>query len=192
LLVNLSKGRLGEDASTLLGSLIITKFQLDAMSRATIAPEARRDYFLYVDEFQNFATDSFAATLSEARKYRLGLTLAHQYVDQLPKPVADAVFGNVGTALAFQVGHPDAQALAPLFGDARVSADDLANVPRYEAYVRTLSHGRSLPPFRVKMFAPRPAPDRAADVETLKKVNRDKYARARSFVEEKIEKLHQD
>jgi len=107
--VNLSKGKIGEDNSSLLGSMLITKFQLDAMSRADIDPEKREDFYLYVDEFQNFATDSFATILSEARKYKLNLVMANQYVQQMEEDVMYAVFGNVGSLIAFQVGFDDAE-----------------------------------------------------------------------------------
>ena len=104
LIVNLAKGRLGEDNSALLGAMLITKIQLAAMSRVDLPEEQRKDFYLYVDEFQNFATDSFVNILSEARKYRLSLTLANQYISQMPEAVRDAVFGNVGTIIAFRVG----------------------------------------------------------------------------------------
>src|SRR3979411_2878800 len=116
LLVNLSKGRLGDDVSALLGSFLVTALQLAAMSRADTAEAERPDYFLYVDEFQNFATESFATILSEARKYRLALTLANQYLGQLEEATRQAVFGNVGTLVSFQVGADDAEAIATQFG----------------------------------------------------------------------------
>ncbi len=132
LIVNLSKGRIGEDGTTLLGSLLVTSIQLAAMSRADLAEQARRDFFLYVDEFQNFATDSFATILSEARKYRLSLTLANQYLAQMEEATLEAVFGNVGSLLVFQVGARDAEALAEqLGGDA--TPQDLMALPRYRA-----------------------------------------------------------
>ncbi|MBI4137635.1 MAG: type IV secretion system DNA-binding domain-containing protein, partial [Candidatus Sungbacteria bacterium] len=115
LLVNVSKGKVGEDNSALLGAMIITKIQLAAMERIRVPEEERRDFYLYVDEFQNFATDSFASILSEARKYRLNIIIAHQYVGQLVTDVStkvrDAVFGNVGTMISFRVGAADAEAL---------------------------------------------------------------------------------
>src|ERR1043165_771305 len=106
-IANLSKGRLGEAHSSLLGSLLITGFEIAALSRADIAPEERKDFFLYADEFQNCATESFASILSEARKYKLSLTLAHQYIAQLEESVAKAIFGNVGTFISFRVGEAD-------------------------------------------------------------------------------------
>ncbi len=119
-LVNLSKGKLGEDTSAFLGSMLVTKFQIDAMSRADVPENERRDFYLYVDEFQNFATKSFATILSEARKYRLALTIAHQYVGQLTlqgndSALKDAVFGNVGSMVSFQVGSDDAEDLSMQF-----------------------------------------------------------------------------
>ncbi len=111
LIMNLSKGRIGEDNSALLGAMMITKIQLAAMSRVDIPESERPDFYLYVDEFQNFATDSFANILSEARKYRLNLILAHQYIEQLNEKVKFAVFGNVGTMVTFRIGAADAEEL---------------------------------------------------------------------------------
>jgi len=108
LLLNLSKGHIGEDNSALLGAMMITKIQLAAMSRVDTPEDERKDFYLYVDEFQNFATESFATILSEARKYRLSLILAHQYIAQMEEVVRDAVFGNVGTLITFRVGAEDA------------------------------------------------------------------------------------
>jgi type IV secretory pathway TraG/TraD family ATPase VirD4 len=107
LLVNLSRGQVGEDNAAILGALMVTKIQLAAMSRADMPLDQRRPFYLYVDEFQNFATDSFAVILSEARKYGLNLTVANQYVSQMPEVVRDAVFGNVGTMISFRIGPGD-------------------------------------------------------------------------------------
>ena len=112
IIVNLSKGKLGEDNSAFLGSMLVTKFQIDAMSRADVPEKERTDFYLYVDEFQNFATPSFSNILSEARKYRLNLTMANQYVEQLSPDksntqLKDAVFGNVGTVVSFRLGSGD-------------------------------------------------------------------------------------
>lgn len=116
-IANLSKGRLGEDKANLLGAVLVTKFQLAAMSRSTIAETDRKDFFLSIDEFQNFSTDSFAAILSEARKFRLCLTLSHQYMDQLRDEIRKAVFGNVGSIVSFRVGPTDASFLEEEFGN---------------------------------------------------------------------------
>src|SRR5574344_2787521 len=115
LIMNLSKGRIGEDNSALIGEMMITKIQLAAISRVDIPEKERKDFYLYIDEFQNFSTDSFANILSEARKYRLDLILAHQYIEQLTEKVKPAVFGNVGTMIVFRVGAADAEELAKEF-----------------------------------------------------------------------------
>ena len=153
LIANLSKGRIGEDASNLLGSLLVASLQLAAMGRADIPEEQRRDCFLYVDEFQNFATDSFATILSEARKYRLSLTIANQYLEQIEENVLAAVFGNVGSLLSFQVGPRDAEALVEQFG-GYVSTRDMIHLPKYHAYVRMLIDGGSTPPFSMTTLPP--------------------------------------
>ena len=111
LILNLSKGKIGEDNSQLLGAMMITKLYPAAMSRVNIPEEKRKDFFLYCDEFQNFATDSFSSILSEARKYRLNFVIAHQYIDQLSEKLRDAVFGNTGTIISFRVGPEDSKYL---------------------------------------------------------------------------------
>ena len=127
LICDLSRGRLGEDNAATLGALLITKIQLAAMSRANIPLDQRRPFYLYVDEFQNFATDSFAVILSEARKYGLYLTVANQYVAQMQQEVRDAVFGNVGSMITFRVGADDATALARYF-EPIFEPNDLTNL----------------------------------------------------------------
>jgi hypothetical protein len=163
LLVNLSKGKLGSLNSQLLGTLIVTKIQLAAMSRADVAPEHRPPFYVYIDEFQNVVTDSFAQMLSEIRKYGVGLHLAHQYVDQLPDNIKQAVAGNVGTLMAFRLGHSDAQWLAPHF--APLTPDDLTSVPPFHYHLRTLSGGQLTPPFTVAspqvLTTPQPALEQA-------------------------------
>lgn len=140
LIANLSKGRLGEDKSQLLGAMIVTAFQLGAMRRAAIPESARRDFNLYVDEFQNFATDSFATILSEARKYRLCLTLSHQYTGQLSRELRDAVFGNVGSLISFRVGHDDAKELESAFG-AEYPAERFTDLANFEIMAKLLVDG---------------------------------------------------
>src|SRR5207302_8434289 len=136
----------GDDAATLLGALLATSLQLAAMSRADVLDDKRRDFSLYVDEFQNFATDSFATILSEARKYRLSLTLANQYLAQMDEATLAAVFGNVGTLVSFQVGADDAETLAlQLGGD--LTTQDLLRLPRYQAYIRLAIDGHPSCPF---------------------------------------------
>jgi type IV secretory pathway TraG/TraD family ATPase VirD4 len=189
-IVNLSKGKIGEDNAALLGSMLITKFQLDAMSRADIAEEKRTDFNLFVDEFQNFATQSFATILSEARKYRLNLTMANQYIAQMPEEVRDAVFGNVGTIVSFQVGYDDADALSQQFGEV-VGANDLVNLSKYTTYMRLLINGMPSQVFSSDTLAP---PDGILDVdverrERIIKVSRERYAEPKAKVEEKIAKF---
>ena len=153
LIVNLSKGRIGEDASNMLGSLLITSLQLAAMSRADIPESKRKPCYAYVDEFQNFATESFATILSEARKYGLSLTLANQYLDQIDENTLHALFGNVGNLLSFQVGARDADALAEQFAGILIPTD-LLNLPKYNAYARLLIDGMPSRPFSMQTLPP--------------------------------------
>jgi len=191
-LMNLSKGRLGEDNSAFLGSMFVTKFQLDAMSRADIPEKDRRDFYLYVDEFQNFATESFATILSEARKYRLNLTVAHQYVNQLlldgnNTALRDAVFGNVGSVICFQVGSDDAEPLSEQF-EEMVLPKDILSLPKYHAYVRLMINGVPSKPFSVSTLPP---PDLQLDekrMETIRRLSSERYAEDRKTVEDKITK----
>ena len=191
-IVNLSKGRIGEDASQLLGAMVVAKFQIDAMGRADTPEKDRKDFYLYVDEFQNFATDSFATILSEARKYRLNLTMANQYVAQMPETVRDAVFGNVGTTVAFQVGLDDAEPLMRAFGGEDVLAEsDLMNLPKYGVYAKLLVDGMPTAAFSARTLPPKPHdPEAAQSREKIMKVTRAKYAVEREKVETEINGRH--
>lgn len=140
LIVNLSKGRVGENASNLLGTLIVTSLQLAAMSRANIPESERRDFSIIIDEFQNFATPSIATFLSEARKYRTHLILANQFTRQIPEEILAAIFGNVGSQIAFQLGSTDAELLETQFGGT-TTANNLMSIPKYHAYCRMLADG---------------------------------------------------
>jgi hypothetical protein len=184
LVVNLSKGRIGDDASSLLGSLLVTAIQLAAMSRAEIAEKERRDFTLYVDEFQQFATDSFATILSEARKYRLSLVLANQYLAQMDEATADAIFGNVGSLLAFQVGARDAEVLSEQLG-RDVTPQDLLALPRFRAYARLLVDGMPSRPFSLETLAPR-ASERGGRSAIIRRTSRHRYSRPAALVEEEI------
>lgn len=189
-LVNLSKGKLGEDTSAFLGSMLVTKFQIDAMSRADIPEKDRRDFYLYVDEFQNFATKSFATILSEARKYRLALTMANQYVSQLiigqnDTALRDAVFGNVGTLVSFQVGSDDAEELSLQF-EEMVSAKDILSLPKYHAYMRLMIDGIPSKPFSVATLPPPKFEQDPHRTDILRELSRERYAEKRAVVEEKI------
>ncbi len=191
LILNLSKGRIGEDNSALLGAMIITKIQLAAMSRVDIQESDRKDFYLYVDEFQNFATDSFANILSEARKYRLNLILAHQYIEQLPETVASAVFGNVGTLILFRVGAGDAEALAPEFSPTFME-EDIVNLPKYEIYLKLMIDGVASEPFSARGLVPLTDGERTHNIDKVIKNSREQYAKNRVQVEEEIASWHMD
>lgn len=188
LLINLSKGRTGELNHKLLGMIFVMKFQAAAMSRANIRDESqRRDFCLYVDEFQNFSTDSFATILSEARKYHLNLIVANQYSRQLSEEIRDAVFGNVGTVVSFRVGNDDdAEALAkrmqPGFG-----VSDLLRMPNYNTAVRTMNGGVPTQPFSMATLPPLGTPN-ARLGEALKQLSAAKYGRPKSVVDDEIAK----
>lgn len=184
LIMNLSKGLVGEDNSNLLGALMITKLQLAAMGRVDMPIEERNDFYLYVDEFQNFATEAFANILSEARKYRLNLVLAHQYIAQLPEEVRDAVFGNIGTLISFRVGAEDAEFLEREFSP-EFSAMDLVNLAKYNVYLRLMIEGIASRPFSAITLSP-VAPPETSNREAIIKVSRERYATPRKEVEEKI------
>ena len=189
LLVNVSKGRVGEDNSALLGAILITQIQLAAMERVRIDPKERKDFYLYVDEFQNFATDAFASILSEARKYRLNLVLAHQYVGQLVTDnntkVRDAIFGNVGTLITFRVGAADAEFLEKEYAP-EFSAQDLVNIPNYHIYLRLMIDGETKRPFSAKGLPPIETIAEKAGRAEIIEFSRKAYTRPREEVEEEI------
>ena len=186
LILNLSKGRVGEDNSRLLGALLVTKIQLAAMSRVDIPEEKRRDFYLYVDEFQNFATEAFANILSEARKYRLSLTLGHQYITQMEETVRDAVFGNVGTLVLFRVGAEDAEFLEKEFLP-EFNIEDLVNLTKYNIYLKLMIDGVAGRPFSAETLPPFPLPEKSYK-EKIIKVTRERYSVKREEVEEKIKR----
>ncbi len=186
LILNLSKGRIGEDASKLFGSMMVTKLQLAAMSRVDMPEEERRDFYLYVDEFQNFATDSFADILSEARKYHLCLNIAHQYVEQLGEVVQPAVFGNVGTMITFRIGAADAEFLEKEFAP-HILPEDLINLPKFEYYTKLMIDGVSSEPFSARGLPPI-FRGSMGNEEKVIKVSRERYAKPREIVEDKIKR----
>jgi hypothetical protein len=153
LIVNLSKGRVGELNSQLLGMIFVIKFQAAAMSRADVPEDQRPDFCLYVDEFQNFSTDSFASILSEARKYRLNLTVANQFIGQLSDEIRDAVFGNIGTIVAHRMGPEDAEFMGKQFAPV-FEVSDLVNIPNYNSAMRLMIGGLPSQPFTLKDSAP--------------------------------------
>ncbi|MCC6563330.1 type IV secretion system DNA-binding domain-containing protein [Candidatus Uhrbacteria bacterium] len=183
LLVNLSKGRIGEDNMRLLGGMIVTKIQLAAQERQNIPEKERRDFYLFVDEFQNFANESFATILSEARKYRLNLIIAHQYVEQLDEKVAPAIFGNVGTMLAMRVGSTDALALETEFAPT-FTPEDLVNLPKYQFYLKLMVDGVSTPPFSASSLGP--VSLRTGSEQKIIEQSRERYAEPRPSIEEKV------
>lgn len=188
-LVNVSKGRIGEDNSGLLGGMIITKIQLAAMERVRIPEDHRKDFYLYVDEFQNFVTDAFAGILSEARKYRLNLTVAHQYTAQLvvdkSSAVRDAVFGNVGTMIVFRVGSDDAEFLESEF-EPEFTPQDIVNLPNYKIYLKLMIDGVTSRPFSAKTLPPMvKSGDKKVEEEVIKS-SRDLYCRKKEIVERDI------
>ncbi len=186
LICNLSKGRLGEENSSLLGSLVVTRLQLAAMERIDISEDSRRDFYLYVDEFQNFvSTEIFSHILSEARKYRLNLTIAHQYLWQLDRDIMEAVFGNVGTMISFTVGSRDAELLAELFRPV-FTRDDFINLDRYMIYLRMAIDGKSSQPFSARTLPPFRGYEFQGNREKIIKVSRERYASGRRDMEDKI------
>jgi len=184
LIVNLSKGRIGEEAMSLLGGMVVTRLYLAAMERVDMAEQTRRDFFLYVDEFQNFATESFAGILSEARKYRLSLIVAHQYITQLTEEVRDAVFGNVGTLIAFRVGAADAEFMEKEF-EPMVMMNDLINLPKFQIYLKLMIDGVTGNAFSAKGIPPFPPPE-STYTDKVIKVSQERYGRPRKEVEDKI------
>ncbi len=189
LILNLAKGRIGEDASALFGAVIITKIQLAAMSRVDIPEEERADFYLYVDEFQNFATESFADILSEARKYHLNLIIGHQYIGQLETAgstkVRDAVFGNVGTIACFRVGATDAEFLVSEF-EPIFTEIDLVNLTKYNIYLKLMIDGVASQAFSATTLPP--SARKEGNAEKIIKVSRERYASKREEVEERISK----
>jgi len=188
LLVSLSKGKIGEENSAFLGLILVPKILIAAMSRQDIPEETRRDFYLYVDEFQNFATPDFAQILSEARKYRLNLTVANQFIGQMDEEVKNAIFGNVGTLTSFRVGVTDANYLQhefqPVFSEA-----DLINVDRYNAYIKTVVSGEPVPPFSMDLtrdLTQEKASENPRVAELIKELSRLKYGKDVASIEAEI------
>lgn len=188
LIMDLSKGKVGEDNSALLGAMIVTKLQLAAMSRTDVQEHERKDFYLYVDEFQNFATDSFATILSEARKYRLNLIVGHQYIGQLVQEkntkVRDAIFGNVGTLVVFRIGAEDAEFLVKEF-EPVFTEIDIVNLPKYYILLKLMINGVASDPFSAITMAPNPA-FVTNNAEKVIKVSRERYSNDVVEVEDKI------
>jgi hypothetical protein len=183
LIVNLSRGQVGEDNAAILGALMVTKIQLAAMSRADVPMSERRPFYLYVDEFQNFATDSFAVILSEARKYGLNLTVANQYVSQMPEVVRDAVFGNVGTMISFRIGPGDATVLGKYY-EPVFEAIDLTKLHNQNIFISMIIDGEKAPPFSASTLR---MPDPENDLtDKIIQLTRERYASRRDLVDADI------
>jgi len=193
LIINLSKGKVGEANANLLGSMLITKVYIAAMSRADVSHrelDKLPNFYLYVDEFQSFANESFADILSEARKYKLNLTIAHQYIEQMSEEVRAAVFGNVGTMIAFRVGAYDAEVLEKEFAP-QFTAEDLVNLGMFQMYLKLMINGVSSTPFSASSLPPFPVPVISYDKEIV--INsRKNFAEVRATVEENIKKWHEE
>ncbi|MBI3626745.1 TraM recognition domain-containing protein, partial [Candidatus Uhrbacteria bacterium] len=187
LLINLSKGKIGDINANLLGMVIVGKILMAALGRADMPEEERTDFYLYIDEFQNFLTESISIILSEARKYRLNLIIAHQFIGQLVKNndtrIRDSVFGNVGTLVSFRIGADDAEFLAKQFAPT-FNQYDLMNVPKFNAYVRLLIDNENPPAFNMMPFAPNPGSPQIRDA--VRELSRLKYGRDRRVVEAEI------
>jgi hypothetical protein len=182
-LANLSKGLTGEVNSSLLGLILVSKIQMAAMKRASISEEKRTDFYLYIDEFQNFTTDSIASILSEARKYKLNLIMAHQYMPQLKQEIRDAVLGNVGTIGAFRIGAEDAENLEKQF-EPGFSRFDLVNLDNFSLIIKMMINNKISTPFKMQTFPP--PKGRPEIVDAIKKISKLKYSRAREIVELEI------
>jgi hypothetical protein len=188
LFINLSKGDLGEENSNFLGLILVPRLLMAAMSRADIPEESRRDFYFYVDEFQNFATPVFAQILSEARKYRLSLIVANQFIGQIDEEVKNAIFGNVGTIITYRVGVSDANYLArefaPVFGE-----DDLLNIEKYHVYIKTIVHNEPVPPFSMNLYRDLSKEKSLSNqkvAEIIKEMSRLKYGHDVRLVEAEI------
>ncbi len=184
LLVNLSKGKIGEQNSYLLGMIIIGKLLMAALGRVDMAEDERKDFYLFIDEFQNVTTDSISQILSEARKYRLSLTIAHQFIGQLSDDISKAVFGNVGSMTAFRVGAEDAEFLEKQFSPV-FSASDLINVDNYKCFAKILVNNKTVTPFSMNTYPPTKGSDELVD--KLKELSALRYGRDRKLVEEEVQ-----
>ncbi len=192
-IINLSKGRVGEANANLIGSMLITKIYLAAMSRADKSEQELQklpNFYLYVDEFQSFANESFADILSEARKYKLNLTIAHQYIEQMEEEVRAAVFGNVGTMITFRVGAYDAEVLEKEFAPT-FTAEDLVNLGSYQIYLKLMIDGIGSQPFSASTLKPIEKPE-VSSVEEIIRQSRRVYAEPKANVEKRIQAWHEE
>ncbi len=185
LIASLAKGKLGQDKANLLGALLVTQFQLAAMGRANIPESERQVFYLYIDEFSNFTTDSFASILSEARKYKLSLVLSHQYSGQVDQQIHDAIYGNVGTHIAFRVSSKDAELLAQDFGE-EFRPSHFTDLSNHEVYIKKLSDGEQIPAFKGEPFPPLSLPNNRR--HKLTHLSRVKYGTNINKIAKRIKK----
>ncbi len=192
IIINLSKGRIGDENMKLLGGLLVTKIYLAAMSRADVPDRVIKmlpHFYLFVDEFQNFANASFADILSESRKYKLNLTIAHQYIEQMDENVSAAVFGNVGTMMVFRVGATDAEALEKEFSP-QFTMEDLVNLGQFQMYLKLMINGLTSAPFSATSMGPIAQPA-ISYVKEIIAASREQFAKPRAEVEVIINKFHE-
>ncbi len=188
LIANLSKGEIGEDASSLLGSILITSIQLASLFRSTKREQGRIPFYLYVDEMHSFISLSFVDILAEARKYKLSLFLTHQYIDQVHEKIRSAIFGNVGTIISFRIGANDAEYLAKEFHPV-FTEDDLINLPRYSMYLKLMIDGATSQPFSATSLPSKSVTD--SFKEKVIVLSRNRYGRKRAIVEKGIFERYQ-
>lgn len=182
-IANLAKGKVGHDKANLLGAFLVTQFQLAAMARAGVPEENRKDFFLFIDEFQNFSTEAFASILAEARKYRLSLGLSHQFIEQLSPEVQRAILGNVGTLICFKIGHFDAEIMEKAFGK-EFRAQQLVDLGRFEIAIQLSENGESRFPFQARTLPP--IESEVGRKEKLIARSRERFSTPRAAVEEKL------
>ena len=186
-MVNLSKGKIGDLNANLLGMVIVNKLLMSALSRVNIPENERKDFYLYIDEFQNFTTNSIATILSEARKYKLDLVIAHQFIKQLKDNIRDAVFGNVGSIVSFRIGVDDSEFMKNKF-EPVFNAQDLMNIDNLNAYISMLINGRTTKPFNIKIETDKVFGIGSKDLaDKLRQISKLKYGRPRDKVEAEIQ-----
>ena len=187
LVVNLSKGKIGDLNANLLGMILVNKLLMSALSRVNLPENERKDFYLYIDEFQNFTTNSIAIILSEARKYKLDLVIAHQFIKQLKDPIRDAIFANVGSIVSFRIGPDDSEFMKNKF-EPTFTPQDLMNIDNLNAYINMLINGRTTKPFNIKIETERVFGVGSKDLANkLKEISKLKYGRPRAFVEKEIQ-----
>ncbi|HIP21711.1 MAG TPA: hypothetical protein EYG72_02045 [Candidatus Pacebacteria bacterium] len=185
LLINLSKGRLGELNSSLIGLIVVGKILMAALSRVDSLDKNLPPFYLYIDEFQNVTTDSISSILSEARKYKLSLNIAHQYIKQIDEGIKDAIFGNVGSMAVFRVGQEDAEFLKTQF-EPTFTAQNIASIDNRNAYLKMLVDGEPQKPFNIRTLAPEEGSQENAEI--IKNISRQRYGKDRKEIEDIIRK----